>query len=184
MPAVTRSRNASATKEIPPFTGGSGMKQEQIRILIDALAASALSELEYSEDGCTLRLVKQGASAPPARSERGAEDASAAPQADGNGKDDARAALPGAIQEPAVEPAAGPIECLAPLYGVIHLQPSPGEPLFVQLGQQVAAGQTLCVIEAMKVFNEVRAEADATIAEVLVRSGDEVEAGQPLFRLA
>lgn len=173
MPAVTRSRNASATKEIPPFSGGSGMNQEQIRILIDALAASELSELEYSEDGCTLRLVKQGASTPSTRSGRGAEDASVAPpataQADGQLAD---------------RTAASPAECVAPLYGVIHLQPSPGEPLFVQPGQQVAAGQTLCVIEAMKVFNEVRAEADLTIAEVLVRSGDEVEAGQPLFRLA
>lgn len=184
MPAVTRSRNASATKEIPPFSGGSGMNQEQIRILIDALAASALSELEYSEDGCTLRLVKQGASTPLARAGRGAADASAAPQATAHGRDDARADLAGAIQAPSVGLAASPIECLAPLYGVIHLQPSPGEPLFVQPGQQVAAGQTLCVIEAMKVFNEVRAETDATIAEVLVRSGDEVEAGQPLFRLA
>ncbi|WP_442286549.1 acetyl-CoA carboxylase biotin carboxyl carrier protein [Variovorax sp. M-6] len=146
------------------------MNQEQIRILIDALAASELSELEYSEDGCTLRLVKQGASASLARAGRGAEDASAD--------------LPGESREPCVDLAANPVECLAPLYGVIHLQPSPGEPLFVQPGQQIAAGQTLCVIEAMKVFNEVRAEADVTIAEVLVRSGDEVEAGQPLFRLA
>ena len=55
-------------------------------------------------------------------------------------------------------------ECLAPLYGVVHLQPSPGEPPFVQAGQAVKAGQTLCVIEAMKVFNEVRAERDATVA--------------------
>ena len=184
MPAVTRSRNASATKEIPPFAGGSGMNQEQIKILIDALAASELSELEYSADGCTLRLVKQASSTSSARTGRGAEDASAVPQATAHERDGARVELAGANQEPFVDLAASPIECLAPLYGVIHLQPSPGEPLFVQPGQQVAAGQTLCVIEAMKVFNEVRAEADATISEVLVLSGDEVEAGQPLFRLA
>jgi len=71
---------------------------------------------------------------------------------------------------------------LAPLYGVVHLQPTPGEPPFVQAGQAVRAGQTLCVIEAMKVFNEVRAERDATVEAVLVRSGQEVEAGQALFR--
>jgi acetyl-CoA carboxylase biotin carboxyl carrier protein len=94
--------------------------------------------------------------------------------------------LPRAVDGPVDASTASPSasECLAPLYGVIHLQPSPGEPLFVQPGQKVAAGQTLCVIEAMKVFNEVRAEADATIVEALVRSGDEVEAGQSLFRLA
>ena len=173
MPAVTRSRNASATKEIPPFAGGAGMNQEQIRNLIDALASSGLSELEYSEDGCTLRLVKQGVSSASARGGRDADDDHAAPQATVQRASDLSDAL-----------AARPNECLAPLYGVIHLQPSPGEPLFVQPGQQIAAGQTLCVIEAMKVFNEVRAEADATVVEVLVRSGDEVESGQPLFRLA
>lgn len=128
-------------------------------MLIDTLAASALAELEYSEAGCTLRLVKQGA---PAR-------------APADAPDDAQTA-------PSVDAASG--HCLAPLYGVVHLQPAPGEPMFVTAGQSVSAGQTLCVIEAMKVFNEVRAESDLTVAEVLVTTGAEVEAGQPLFRLA
>jgi len=74
-------------------------------------------------------------------------------------------------------------ECLAPLYGVVHLQPTPGEPPFVQPGQAVEPGQTLCVIEAMKVFNEVRADADGVIEAVLVASGEEVEGGQALFRI-
>jgi acetyl-CoA carboxylase biotin carboxyl carrier protein len=52
------------------------------------------------------------------------------------------------------------------------------------VGQAIKAGQTLCVVEAMKVFNEVRAEHDATVDAVLVTSGQEVEAGQPLFRFA
>jgi len=163
------------------------MNQEQIRILIDALAASELSELEYSEDGCTLRLVKQGAStssASSARDGRRVDDAFAAPQPAAHAWADARGEPPAASTESSDGSAAGPLECVAPLHGVLHLQPSPGEPLFVQPGQRIAAGQTLCVIEAMKVFNEVRAEADATIVEVLARSGDEVEAGQPLFRLA
>jgi acetyl-CoA carboxylase biotin carboxyl carrier protein len=73
---------------------------------------------------------------------------------------------------------------LAPLYGVVHLRPTPDEPPFVVAGQAVKAGQTLCVIEAMKVFNEVRAEYDATVAAVLVTSGQEVEAGQALMRFA
>lgn len=138
------------------------MNQEQIKTLIDALAASDLSELEYSENGATLRLVKQSAlpAAPALRT------APAAPKAP-----DTAATL-----------APAPAECLAPLYGVLHLRPAPDEPLFVQPGQAVAAGQTLCVIEAMKVFNEVRAERDVTVEAVLVSSGQEVEAGQPLFR--
>ncbi|MGJ3703028.1 acetyl-CoA carboxylase biotin carboxyl carrier protein [Variovorax sp. AFSI2.2] len=142
------------------------MKQEQIKTLIDALAASDLAELEYSEDGSTLRLVKQSAlrAAPTARRPAAARQARAAVSA-----------------EPAL-PEAAPAECLAPLYGVAHLQPAPGEPPFVQPGQAVEAGQLLCVIEAMKMFNEVRADAAATVQAVLVRSGQEVDAGQPLFR--
>ena len=65
---------------------------------------------------------------------------------------------------------------------MVHLQPAPGEPPFVQPGQAVEAGQMLCVIEAMKMFNEVRADAAATVQAVLVHSGQEVEAGEPLFR--
>jgi acetyl-CoA carboxylase biotin carboxyl carrier protein len=141
------------------------MKQEQIKTLIDALAASDLAELEYSEeDGSTLRLVKQSAlkAAPAVRSPAVVRRAPAAVSA-----------------QPTPAAAA---ECLAPLYGVVHLQATPGEPPFVQPGQAVEAGQMLCVIEAMKMFNEVRADAAATVQAVLVRSGQEVEAGQPLFR--
>jgi acetyl-CoA carboxylase biotin carboxyl carrier protein len=90
----------------------------------------------------------------------------------------ARAAVPSRE----VAPTAASAECLAPLYGVVHLQPAPGEPPFVQPGQAVEAGQLLCVIEAMKMFNEVRADHAATVQAVLVHSGQEVEAGQPLFR--
>ena len=142
------------------------MKQEQIKTLIDALAASDLAELEYSEDGSTLRLVKQSAlaAAPTARRPAAARQASAAGSA-----------------EPAL-PEVVAAECLAPLYGVVHLQSAPGEPPFVQPGQAVEAGQMLCVIEAMKMFNEVRADAAATVQAVLVRSGQEVDAGQSLFR--
>jgi len=147
------------------------MNQDQIKTLIDALAASDLSELEYSENGCSLRLVRQSAlAATPARREM------------------ARAREASALQAPHPETSGpespGPAVCCAPLYGVVHLQPRPGDAPYVQAGQAVAAGQTLCVIEAMKVFNEVRAERDATVQAVLVDSGQEVEADQPLFRLA
>ena len=67
---------------------------------------------------------------------------------------------------------------------MVHLQPAPGEPPCVRQGQAVEAGQLLCVIEAMKMFNEVRADAGGTVQQVLVQSGQEVEAGQSLFRFA
>lgn len=159
MHAVTRSRNASATTAI-------GMKQEQIKTLIDALAASDLAELEYSENGSTLRLVKLAAlgAASAARSPSGVRKA------------------PRQAPEETTAPAVASAECLAPLFGVVHLQPAPGEPPFVQPAQAVEAGQLLCVIEAMKMFNEVRADRTGAVRQVLVQSGQEVEAGQPLFR--
>ena len=146
------------------------MKQEQIKTLIDALAGSDLTELEYSENGSTLRLVKQSALiGAPRRAVRKPTSALAASSES---------------EVPPMPAASTPTEYRAPLYGVVHLQSSPGEPPFVRVGQSVKAGQTLCVIEAMKVFNDVQIDHDAEIAEVLVRSGEEIEAGRPLFRLA
>ncbi len=74
-------------------------------------------------------------------------------------------------------------EFQAPMYGIVHLQPSPGAPSFVRIGDTVRTGQTLCLMEAMKVFSELRAERDGTVRAVLVEAGQEVDAGQALFLL-
>ena len=142
------------------------MDRDVIKALIEALAASDLAELEYQSNGEMLRLVKRGAStaARPAFADERAP-----------------AAAPGPPQPPSRD--AAPETVAAPLYGVVHLQQTPEAPPLVTAGQAVIAGQVLCVIEAMKVFNQVRAERDCVIASVLVQSGQEVEAGQPLFRL-
>ncbi len=144
------------------------MDPELIKSLIAALAGSDLAELEYSHGGETLRLTKRvGAGSLAARPE--------APQS-----------APSAVPAPAPSPAA-PVpeksEIQSPLYGVVHLRPTPDAPPFVTAGQAVSSGQTLCVIEAMKVFNEVRADRDFTLAAILVESGQEVDIGQPLFRV-
>ena len=143
------------------------MDQQQVKALIDAMASSDLQEMEFSQDGWTLRLVRQGAPAPIAQARSSLTTAAPVGQA---------------AARPAPASAALPKELRAPLFGVLHLQPAPGEPPFVVAGQAVKAGQTLCVIEAMKVFNEVLAEHDAVVDAVLVSSGQEVEAGQALLR--
>ena len=145
------------------------MDPQQIKALIDAMASSDLSEMEFSQDGWTLRLARGPAPTPPQAAPR---KPVAAPIRGAAG------ALPVA-EVPAV---AASTELRAPLYGLVHLRPSPEEPPFILAGQSVTAGQTLCVIEAMKVFNEVRAEFDATVDAILVTSGQEVEAGQVLVR--
>lgn len=161
------------------------MNQEQIKMLIDAFAASDLSMLEFSENGCTLRLARQGAALPAAGGAKVAAAATPAVAAPSPAPGEAAATATGAdivaeIPSSAPAPAA---DVTAPLYGVVHLRPAPGEPDFVRVGETVEAGRTLCVVEAMKVFNEVHAPRGATIASVLVESGQEVDAGQVLFRL-
>ena len=84
----------------------------------------------------------------------------------------------------AAPPAADPAAQHAPLAGIVHLQPAPGAAAFVQVGQAVSRGDTICLIEAMKVFNAVRAERDGTVTAILVTSGQEIDAGETLMRIA
>ncbi|MEN3009687.1 MAG: biotin/lipoyl-containing protein [Candidatus Bipolaricaulaceae bacterium] len=71
----------------------------------------------------------------------------------------------------------------SPVVGTFWLRPAPGEPPFVKVGDLVQPGQVLCIVEAMKVMNEIRAETTGVVEEILVAEGDPVEYGQPLFRL-
>lgn len=141
------------------------MQLDKIKSLIDAMAASDLAEMEFSEDGWSLRLSRGAAAKQPAI-------ASPAP---------ARARAPRAAN-----PAAAAVQTDAPvrspLYGVVWMRPNPASPDFVAPGASVEPGQTLCIVEAMKVFHEIRAERAGTVAALLVASGDEVEAGQDLIR--
>ena len=122
-----------------------------------------LAELEASKGGMTLRLVRE-----------------ATPAVAAEPPVSFLAAGPAEIATPApVSP-----DLIAPLSGVLHLSPSPGTPPFVSAGQAVKRGDTLCIIEAMKVFNQVSAERDGTVAAVLFASGDEIEAGQTVMRIA
>jgi acetyl-CoA carboxylase biotin carboxyl carrier protein len=77
----------------------------------------------------------------------------------------------------------GTVDITSPTVGTFYAAPSPEEPPFVQVGSKVAADTVVCIVEAMKVFNQIPAEVNGTIVEVLINSGDPVEFGQPLFRV-
>ncbi|WP_018319373.1 acetyl-CoA carboxylase biotin carboxyl carrier protein subunit [Bradyrhizobium sp. WSM2793] len=146
------------------------MDLDRIKTLIDAMAASDLNEMEFREDGWSLRLVRRAQPGDMVRA-----PVETVPSAN---------ARPRPIRaEPGVAPKRE-AKVAAPLFGIVHLQPAPDAPVFVSVGQAVTAGTPLCVIEAMKMFHEVRAEQDATVSAILVASGQEVEAGQELIRLA
>lgn len=140
------------------------MTPQQIKDFIDAMAASDLQEMEVSHAGWTLRLSRQ----PRPGAAAGTVPAPAAPVV--------------TAQSGPAAPQSAP-ELLAPMFGVVHLRPAPDAAPFVRVGDTVEAGQALCTIEAMKIFNEVRAEHGGRVAAVLVEAGSEVEAGQPLFRI-
>ncbi len=99
--------------------------------------------------------------------------------------------MPGAMAAPAVAPVAMPAaapepkgaEVTAPMVGVFYAAPAPGDEPFVRVGSKVKAGETLCIIEAMKVLNEVTAEADGEVLEICVADGDLVEFGSCLMRI-
>ena len=151
------------------------MDLQQIKAFMDAMASSDLDEMEISHEGWTLRLARNTGPRP--------------------AQADSPVQAPILATEPAPRPAVatptparppegqGPHTIPAPMFGVVHLQRAPGEPPFVQPGDVIEAGQVLCTIEAMKVFNEVCAERAGRVAAVLVTSGTEVEAGQPLISL-
>jgi len=71
----------------------------------------------------------------------------------------------------------------APLVGTVYLAPKPGEPNFISVGDKVKKGQKLCLIEAMKIFNEIESEFDGVVEEILVRDEDPVEFGQPIVKI-
>lgn len=88
-----------------------------------------------------------------------------------------------ATQTPAAAPGPKGTEVTAPMVGVFYAAPAPGDEPFVRVGSKVKAGETLCIIEAMKVLNEVTAEADGEVLEICVADGDLVEFGSCLMRI-
>lgn len=133
------------------------MDLHHMKAAIDTMAASDLSEMEVNNEGWTLRLVRHATT--------GAAPASVKPLAS---------------PRPQATSSASVCDILAPVFGIVHLQAAPGQPPFVQVGEQVRAGQTVCTIEAMKVFNEVACEHAGRVVAVRVVTGTEVEAGQVL----
>ena len=95
----------------------------------------------------------------------------------------ASAAPEPAAQAPAAAPEPKGTEVTAPMVGVFYAAPAPGDEPFVHVGSKVKAGETLCIIEAMKVLNEVTAEADGEVLEICVADGDLVEFGSCLMRI-
>ena len=139
---------------------------EKLRELIALMDEHGLTEISLSQGDQSWKLRRGGAEAVPMITA-----APPPPQADGAGGGDA----------PPDEPTYPTID--APTVGTFYSAPSPDDPPFVKVGQAVSPDSVVCIVEAMKVFNQIQAETAGTIVEVLVEDGDAVEFGQPLFRI-
>ncbi len=147
------------------------MDLRKLKKLIDLVQESGIAELEITEGEEKVKIVKGGAvSVVPGPAPL---PAPAAPEA--------RTAPP----TPAVEPEAGQEGHVikAPMVGTFYRSPSPDAKPFVEVGQAVKEGDVVCIIEAMKLMNEIDADAAGVIKAILVENGQPVEYGQPLFIL-
>jgi acetyl-CoA carboxylase biotin carboxyl carrier protein len=148
------------------------MDLRKLKTLIDLVQNSGISELEISEGEEKIRIAKHLTTAAPTTVMMGAP-----------------AMAPLAAAPVAAAPAAAPAEnalpdghvVTAPMVGTFYRSGSPGNPPFVEMGQAVKEGDTLCILEAMKLMNEIEADASGTIKAILVENGQPVEFGQPLF---
>ncbi|WP_374621734.1 acetyl-CoA carboxylase biotin carboxyl carrier protein [Pandoraea sp.] len=150
------------------------MDLRKLKTLIDLVAESGISELEVTEGEGKVRIVK----APPQLIAAPMQMAmpAVAPQAAAQ----APAAL--APAPAAVAPAVPQGHIVtSPMVGTFYRAPSPGADPFAQVGDSVKEGQTLCIIEAMKLLNEIESDKAGVIKEILVENGQAVEYGQPLF---
>ncbi|MEJ2769628.1 acetyl-CoA carboxylase biotin carboxyl carrier protein [Mycetohabitans sp. B46] len=153
------------------------MDLRKLKTLIDLVSESGISELEVTEGEGKVRIVKNAA---PVYLPSQAQYAPA-PQV--TGAPGAPAATSTESDAPATPAAATPQGHVvtSPMVGTFYRAPSPGADPFVQVGDSVKEGQTICIIEAMKLLNEIEADKTGVVKEILVENGQAVEYGQPLF---
>jgi acetyl-CoA carboxylase biotin carboxyl carrier protein len=146
------------------------MDLRKLKALIDLVEKSGIAELELSEGEEKVRIVKSAGMAPSA-----SHDPQRPPP------QTAAAAPPAELAEPAAaaEPEGHVVK--APMVGTFYRSSAPGAKPYVEIGQSVKAGDTLCIIEAMKLMNEIESDATGVIKAILVENGQPVEYGQPLF---
>ena len=171
---MKESRKKNSNSELGPLGGEFG----QLEKLLDFMASHGLEEFEYEKAGVRIRLKKAGIS-PNEAPRTGAPPQSLQAQ--------------GALPEPQSGTAAAPSSPAAiaeelhtiksPIVGTFYAAASPGAPPFVKAGDVIQAGQVVCIIEAMKLMNEIEAEVSGELVRALVENGQPVEYGQGLFAI-
>ena len=157
-----------------------GNKLEQLRELVDFLKANGIAEFDMEQDDLKVRIKFAGEPAAAGGLDMAqlsrlmASAPAAAPAA---------AVAASAAAELAAEMEEKLHEVKSPIVGTFYESPSPGAPAFVKIGDQVEVGQVLCIVEAMKLMNEIEADVAGEVVKRIASSGQPVEYGQPLFAI-
>lgn len=147
------------------------MDLRKLKTLIDLVSDSNVSELEITEAEGTVRIVKSAPAPVAMVTQMAAPMSVAAPVA----------AAPAPVAAPVVEAVPAGHIVKSPMVGTFYRSSSPGAKSFAEVGQQVKEGETICIIEAMKILNEIEADKAGTITKILAENGQAVEYGAPLF---
>jgi acetyl-CoA carboxylase biotin carboxyl carrier protein len=147
------------------------MDLRKLKTLIELVENSGIAELELTEGEEHVRISRSSSASAPVQ-----QYYAAAPQAV-----PAPAAAPAAVAVPSAPAAPEGHVVKSPMVGSFYRSPSPGAKSFVDVGQNVNEGDTICIIEAMKLLNEIEADKSGVIKAILVENGQAVEFGQPLF---
>lgn len=146
------------------------MDIRKVKKLIEMLEASEIDEIEIQEGEESVRISRSRAAPEPALAGVRSVESPRPP---------AETQAPAPELADATEPEENVVK--APMVGIFYESQAPGKPSFVELGQTVKEGDVLCIIEAMKIMNQVEAERGGVISKIMVENGDPVEYGQPLF---
>jgi acetyl-CoA carboxylase biotin carboxyl carrier protein len=153
------------------------MDLRKLKKLIDLVQESGIGEIEITEGEEKVRICRQAPGGAPMMMAPGMQAMTYAMPSGGP----AAAPQAPAAAPPPPEPKGHQLK--SPMVGTFYRAPSPGAPPFVEIGQSVTKGQTLCIIEAMKLLNEIESDASGTVKAILVENGQPVEYGQPLFTI-
>ena len=185
---MTAPKDDKRNKKTPKETQGEGFAMpgvdvQQLERLLDFMADHDLEEFEYEHAGLRIRLRKS----PPAARTVVAQPGAARQAAPVPVEAPSQAPAEAVASAPEHPPAAPPAEELhivkSPIVGTFYGAPSPDAPAFVKVGDEIQAGQVVCIIEAMKLMNEIEADAKGELVRVLVENAQPVEYGQPLFAI-
>jgi acetyl-CoA carboxylase biotin carboxyl carrier protein len=138
----------------------------QLTLLLDILIDKDIAEFEHEAEGVRVKIV------------RGKIAYAAPAPAMGSAEVEAPTTPPASASAPSDS-----VDVTSPFVGTFYRSPSPDTPSFVEIGSVVRSGQTLCIVEAMKLMNEIDAECSGTVTEVFAQNGKSVEFGQKLFRI-